>query len=170
MTWVFTERDLQITISNAEDARRFDDPDNHRLTHCMKAVDFIIELSDRVLFIEFKDPQHPQATQEARQEFVNSFQSGNLDEELKYKYRDSLLYEWAVERVDKPIYFMVLIAIDTLTAADLDKRTNDLKRKLPVQKPASWTRPISQDCGVFNLALWNASFPDFQVSRLSSQA
>ncbi len=166
MTMVLEERDLQITISHAEAARRFDGSD-HGLTHCMKAVDFVVELSDRFLFIEFKDPQHPRATPESRQEFIGSLVSGSLDEELKYKYRDSFLYEWAAGRVSKPVYYMVLIALDTLTSAELDRRTNDLKRKLPVGVPSSWARPIVQDCAVFNLASWNQHFPGFQVSRLT---
>ena len=167
MTTVLQERDLQITINHAEAARRFDGPD-HRLTHCMKAVDFVIELSDRLLFVEFKDPQHPGATSQSRQDFINNLQSGSLDEELKYKYRDSFVYEWAAGRASKPIYYMVLIALDTLTSADLDRRTNDLKRKLPARVPSNWVRSIVQDCAVFNLDSWNARFPNFQVSRLSS--
>ena len=167
MTWVFEERDLQMTINNAESARRFDGS-NHGLTHCMKAVDFIVELSDRFLFIEFKDPQHPQATPESRQEFISSLESGSLDEELKYKYRDSFLYEWAAGRVGKPVYYMALVALDALTSAELDRRTNDLKRKLPVSGTSSWTRPIVQDCAVLNINSWNARFPDLQVSRLSA--
>ena len=169
MTMVLEEKDLQITINHAEAARRFDGSD-HGLTHCMKAVDFVVELSDSFLFIEFKDPQHPKATPGSRQEFTDSLISGSLDEELKYKYRDSFLYEWAAGRVSKPVYYMVLIALDTLTSAELDRRTNDLKRKLPVGVPRSWTRPIVQDCAVFNLASWNARFPDLQVNRVSSEA
>ena len=168
MTLVFRERDLEFTINNAEAARKFDSPD-HGLTHCMKAVDFIVELSDSLLFIEIKDPQHPQATAEARQDFVNSFESGSLDEELKYKYRDSFLYEWASGRVCKPILYLVLIALDTLTSAELDRRTNDLKRKVPVNGTTSWTRPIVEDCAVLNIASWNERFTNFQISRLSSQ-
>lgn len=167
MTLVLTERDLQMTINNAEAARRFDGSD-HGLTHCMKAVDFIVELSDRFLFIEFKDPQHPRATLESRQEFISSLESGSLDEELKYKYRDSFLYEWAAGRVGKPVYYLVLVALEALTSAELDRRTNDLKRKLPVSGTSSWTRPIVQDCAVLNINSWNARFPDLRISRLSS--
>lgn len=40
--------------------RKFDDEAAHGLSHCMKAVDFIIELPERLLFVEFKDPENPQ--------------------------------------------------------------------------------------------------------------
>ena len=57
---VLREGNLQITINNAIEARKFDDA-SHGLSHCMKAVDFFVELPDRYLFIEVKDPQAPQA-------------------------------------------------------------------------------------------------------------
>ena len=169
MTTVFTESDLQISISDAVNARKFDDSDRE-LQNCMKAVDFIIELSDRYLFIEFKDPQHPRATPQARQEFINNIVSGGLDEDLKYKYRDTFLQEWASGRADKPIYFLVLICWDALTPWELLRRTDSLREKLPVKGPNSWTRPIVEDCGVFNLASWNARFPNLPITRLSSQS
>ena len=52
---VFTERGLEITFNNVLDARKFED---HGFTQ-MKAVDFVVELPDRYLFIEFKDPEEP---------------------------------------------------------------------------------------------------------------
>lgn len=45
---VLIEGNLQITIPGAVQARKFDDGASHGLTHCMKAVDFIVELADRI--------------------------------------------------------------------------------------------------------------------------
>ena len=56
MTWRFRERDLEITISEGESARKFDDQPAHGVSY-MKAVDFVVELPDRYIFIEVKDPQ-----------------------------------------------------------------------------------------------------------------
>ena len=42
----------------------------------MKAVDFIVELHDRYLFVEIKDPLDPQATRIRTQDFLNRFNSG----------------------------------------------------------------------------------------------
>ena len=165
---VLREGDLQIVIDDALNARRFD-ADSHGLSHCMKAVDFIVELPEMYLFIEFKDPDNPEARSENRREFIQEFQSGELDEELKYKYRDSFLYEWAAGRADKPVRFYVLVALEALTTFNLQARTQGLRSKLPVGGPSSWTRAIAEDCAVFNLASWNQRFPDFPVSRISSQ-
>ncbi len=169
MTTVLEERDLQITISHAEAARRFDGPD-HGLTHCMNAVDFVVEFSDRLLFIEFKDPQHPDSNLSSDEALSAYYQSERIDQELVYKCRDSFLYEWAAGRTEREVYYLVLIAIDHLTSADLDKKKRDLDRKLPTGIPNKWERPIVTGCGVFNLASWNEQFPNLQVRRLSSQA
>ena len=164
---VFVEGDLQITIANVLDARKFDD-NSHGLSHCMKAVDFVVELPSLYLFIEFKDPEHPSSRLEQRHEFVRGFYSGQINDELTHKFRDSFLYEWASGRTFKPIRYYVLVAIDGLTKADLQASKEDLSRRLPIKGPSSWRRPIVQDCAVFNLATWNELFPDYQVRRVSS--
>ena len=164
-----TEGNIQIVFPCAAKVRKFDDGASHGLTGCMKAVDFIVEEADRVSFIEFKDPDHPRASHEDRMEFIDEFESGRLDEELKYKYRDSFLYRWASSDIDKPIHYWVLVAIDGLTDAELDAHTNNLKRKLPLSGPRSgeWKRRIAEDCMVFNIRTWNRHLPRFPVSRIS---
>jgi hypothetical protein len=166
---VLTEGNLQITIPAGISVTKFDD-DNHGLTHCMKAVDFIVELEDKYLFIEFKDPYHPQSEKAEREEWIKKFFSGIIDEDLKYKYRDSLLYFWAAGRANKPIYYYVLVAMDTLTEADLIARTDELKRKLPVEGPQSgvWKRKIVYGCAVFNISTWNRFLTTYPVSRIVS--
>lgn len=46
---VLAENDLQISLPASVTGRKFDDGATHGLSHCMKAVDFIVELADRVL-------------------------------------------------------------------------------------------------------------------------
>ncbi len=169
MTVVLEEKNLEITVNHAQAARRFDGSE-HGLSHCMNAVDFIVEFSDRLLFIEFKDPQHPDSNLRSEGALSAYYQSERIDQELVYKYRDSFLYEWAAGRAERDAYYLVLIAIEQLTPADLDKKKKDLDRKLPTGIPSIWERPIVTGCGVFNLASWNEQFPNLQVRRLSSLA
>ena len=82
-----TEGALQITFNNAINGRKFDDQQQHRLSHCMKAVDFVVEIPKRYLFIEIKDPVAPQASQARGKHFLQRLKSGQLDESLTYKYR-----------------------------------------------------------------------------------
>ncbi|MCY3801782.1 MAG: hypothetical protein OXG46_09395 [Chloroflexi bacterium] len=165
----FVERDLQITFNNVKSAQKIDGP-SHMLGHCMKAVDFVVELPNCYLYVEFKDPQDPESTDERRQEFVSRFLSGQLDRDFVYKYRDSFLYEWASGKADKPIRYFVLIALDSLDSAALLRRTDALKRQLPLDGPKSnsWTRPIVEGCEVFNIDKWNSHFSDYPIIRLSS--
>ena len=167
MTEILREEDLEISIDNALNARKVDDP-TRELQHCMKTVDFIIERQDSYYFLEFKDPEHPRATAQARMDFIGSIASGALEEDLKYKYRDSFLNEWASGRADKPIYYWVLIGLTGLSTSELQSRTDSLRRNLPLEMPRSWIRPIVAGCGVFNIATWNRNFPELPIRRLSS--
>ena len=162
----FTEDDLQVTFDNVVQARRFDDS-SHGLSHCMKAVDFVVELHDRYLFIEFKDPENPNIPDQYRATAMQGLQESEFDEDLKYKFRDTFLYEWAAGRADKPIDYFVLIAIEDRPL--LSRRLEVLERNLPAGLPTStsWARPVAHRCGVFNIEDWNTVFPDYQVERLA---
>ena len=164
----FVEENLQIVFPRGTEVERFYDPESHGFSHCMKAVDFIVEDVDQILFIELKDPENPRAREANRRTFASEFLSGNLDEDLKYKYRDTFLYRWASDGFDKPISYWVIIAIETLTAVDLDTRTDALRRKLPLRGPpsAAWRRPIVSDCIVCNIETWNRHQPRFPLWRI----
>lgn len=166
---VLTEDDLQITLPTGVSGRKFDDGISHGLSHCMKAVDFIVELEDQILFIEFKDPENPTAQPKDSAAFIKKFLSGAIDSDLKAKYRDSWLYEWADGRAKKPVYYLVLIGASTLSEAELLARTDALKRQIPVLGPQdqAWKKPFVAGCAVMNLATWNKSLPKIPASRVS---
>ena len=162
-----TEGDLRIDITDKAHVRRFDDEATHPLSHCMKAVDFIIEWEDRYWFVELKDPQNPNAREEARSQFADKLRRAQLDTDFVYKYRDTLLYEWAAGRTQKPITYMVLISLDTLDPPLLLTRQDDLRRKLPAadQGAPEWRYPIATDCLVFNIDAWNHHLGDKAAIR-----
>ena len=89
---------------------------------------------------------------------------------LKYKYRDSFLYELASGRADKPIHYFVLIALDTLKEEHLLTRKESLERSLPLRGPGGqqWPREIVRACGVFNLESWNRMLPHYPVNRVGA--
>ena len=163
---VLREGTLELTLPHGVQGRKFDDR-NHGLSHCMKAVDFVVEESDRVLFIEFKDPDHPRADPDAREAFLQELQTGDKDDDLVRKYRDSFIYRWAEEADEKPITYFVLIATSRLDEAMLLARTEKLKRELPANGPASgaWRRQIIAECSVFNLETWNKHLSRYPVTR-----
>ena len=118
------------------------------------------------MFVEIKDPEAPQVPEENTEEFRARFKRGQLDESLKYKYRDSFLYEWASGRAHKPIdYFVLITGIDRKV---LLSRLDALKQRLPFLGPNSlpWSRPIVSKVGVFNMDTWNDRFPQYPVIRV----
>lgn len=164
------ENDLQIALPPNATGRKFDDRLTHGLSHCMKAVDFIVELKDRTLFVEIKDPDQPGALGERREAFIEEFLGGRIDESLKTKYRDSWLYEWAQGRADKPVIYLVLMGASALSDAELLARTDALKRLLPVSGPHGqpWSKSFVAGCAVMNLAAWNKALPQFPASRVGA--
>jgi hypothetical protein len=161
------ENNLEILLPAEAIGRRFDGGD-HGLSHCMKAVDFIVEMPDRIYYIEIKDPDQT-ANEASRKQFSDELKSGKIDEELKTKFRDTWIYEWAERRIGrKPIYYLILIAFEKLTAPELSARNSGVKRKLPILGPnkQNWQRPFVQDCAVFNLAAWNRTFVSMPIRRV----
>ncbi|MEO5349261.1 MAG: hypothetical protein H7836_06420 [Magnetococcus sp. YQC-3] len=165
---VLVEKDLQITLPTGVTGRKFDDAASHGLSHCMKAVDFIVDMDDRIYFIEFKDPDNPKAHHKERVKFVEKCLIGKIDSDLQTKYRDSWLYEFAEGRAKKPIFYLVLIAASALSKTELLVRTEALQRQIPVTGPGDrpWKKPFVAGCAVMNLAAWNDALPHLPASRV----
>lgn len=162
------EGNIRIDVSKAITARKFDDPRTHGLSHCMKAVDFIVELDDKILFVEIKDPDHPASKESDRDEFVRRFKAGEIDNDLKYKYRDTYLYEWAAERINKPVHYIVILEIKELEDAHFLDFTMRLKRNLPHgdHAPQGWSRRIADGCIALNMRQWNKHFKNMPITRV----
>lgn len=157
---------LEIRLPEGASGRRFDG-EEHRLSHCMKAVDFIVDLPDRLYFIEVKDPDQS-ANETRRLAYAKRLKSGEIDIDLKVKFRDTWMYEWAEHRISKPVFYLVLLAFEQLTAAELQARKSGIEKQLPLNGPDGrpWQRSFASGCAVFNIAAWNRSFPNMPVRRL----
>ncbi|PCJ88239.1 MAG: hypothetical protein COA54_02945 [Thiotrichaceae bacterium] len=160
---ILIEADLEFDFTDALDAIKFDDS-GHALSHCMKAVDFVVELADAYLFIEVKDPSHPHAHVQAVEQFEAIATNGNLCKDIVKKFRDSFVYRWAVNKPEKPIHFLSLI---TLEEALLNSIQDNLHKNLPLIGPSCWSRPIAASCHVLTIAAWNRNYPKWTVKRLS---
>ena len=152
---VIEDGELQFTFPAGAGVLRFDG-NLHGLSHCMKAVDFIVEFADFYLFVEVKDPDNTQATPQRRQEFADQITHPEFPRALTRKYRDSFLYRWAEQMLDKPVRYVVLLQLSTLQAAQLLTLDQALKQELPVSNtPPSWNRPIVEGLAVVDMAQWN---------------
>ncbi len=165
---ILTEGELEFNFPRAIAARQFDGG-SHGLSHCMKAVDFIVELADRYLLIEVKDPANSKATKKDRAKFVKTLTSGTLCKALTDKLRDSLLYRWAEGGLDKDIYYIVLLELPLPPdPAHYVTISDALKRELPFNGlPASWKRPLVRGVAVLDIAKWNDALSAYgSVKRL----
>lgn len=160
---ILQEGNLEFDFTDALDGYKFDESDKdkehfHGLSHCMKAVDFIIELETDYLFVEVKDFHNPGQYNDDR-----SFK--DLKNKLKIKLRDSLLYKFGEAQLDKPVRYLCLMTLDDALNSRLMK---ELKRIIPEGIPpaTSWTRPLADSCIVANIERWNSNFPKWEVRRV----
>lgn len=171
---ILEEEDILIDFQTIVAGEKFDDEARHGLSHCMKAVDFVIETPSKILFVEIKDPQHPQAQSKERKKFLDGLTSGALIRgTLTTKARDTFLYQFGLgeaHRHGKPIHYYVLIAQDTLDSAQLSNLTDSLRASIPTIGPHNkpWVTPFISECAIFNLKTWNERFPSFQACRKSA--
>lgn len=160
-------------FTDALDGFIFDEKDKnkphyHGLTHAMKAVDLIVELENDYLFIEVKDFHAPgdydfkhtvdESQCEKRRERFN-----NLCEVLKYKYRDTWIYRWAENKIDKPIRYLCLLTLDN---ALISLMNNQLRQQMPTNSGPRWEREIARSTVVVNVDRWNKNFPAWPVTKI----
>lgn len=159
------EGSIRITLPANCRGARFDG-DAHRLTHCMKAVDFIIDTPSARIFLEIKDPDAAGDNQISAA-YAEKLESGSLDRELYYKYRDSWLYFFGLGRVSRPSYFFVLLGLDSISVESISGRSLNLGRKVSLHGPSGpWPSPFVDQCFVFNLDTWNRNFPELRAERI----
>jgi hypothetical protein len=172
---VLEENDILIDFKHVVKGEKFDDDSTHGLSHCMKAVDFIIETDTKILFVEIKDPQNPKAQIKDKNKFLESLQSGTLiRNSLTTKARDTFLYRLglnALPYISKPIHYYVLINLETLDGAQLLNLTDRLRAAIPTIGPNNvpWKNPFISECAIFNLKTWKEQFPYFQACRKSEK-
>ena len=143
---------MRINFPKGVRAWKFDAPDKHG-GHNMQRVDIIAELGGEFLFIEIKSKL--------------PLKGGNVVE----KFRDSLLYELAEGRADKPIRYFVLVGSDE-PAVKLWDSTRRLRRDLPQDGPfgRGWKqhpRLLVASCAVMDIRAWNRWLPSYPAVRVS---
>lgn len=167
MSGTLREGELTVSLPASAQGRKFDD-DAHQLSHCMKAVDWIIDMPGRTYFVELKDLDAGGASgHDNRRKYLEDLKAERKDMDLVTKFRDSFIYCWACEQTPKPAFYLVVIACKALDSAMLLHRTDALRRKLPSGRPGGWTRAMAEDVSVFNEETWNERLAEFPMVRTS---
>jgi hypothetical protein len=164
----------RIDFKDAINTFKFDEIDKSKSTYhgvtALKAVDVITELESAYLFIEIKDYTSPEefdysinidrSDPQHRGKYVNW-----LKNYLKYKFRDSFLYRYAENKLNKPIYYLCLINFDNALNIKLEK---DLIHELPIGiQSRRWHTEIVHKCHVLNELAWNRNFPKWPIHKIS---
>ncbi len=166
-----TEGELEFEFNNVIDVFKFDEnninaPNYHGLSHCMKGVDFIVEQPESYYFVEIKDPSHSDASEENKSKFKEKAVSGKLTKELVQKYRDTFLYRWAENKLEKPIVYICLVSLESPLVLQL---MNELKRQLPEGEAGpNWQQGIVESVVVVNIDLWHRNFSHWSITRLGT--
>ncbi|HOD39807.1 MAG TPA: hypothetical protein PKW98_12135 [Candidatus Wallbacteria bacterium] len=163
----------KIDFKDALNAFKFDETDKNKSNYhgvtALKAVDIIAEFEDKYVFVEIKKYDNSD-------ELVDSFNfiAGGtiprhkyfswLKNYLKSKFRDSFLYRYAENKVDRPIHYICLLNFDNALNVELSK---SLRRELPLNKPSErWVHILSKSCNVVNLKKWNEVFTNWPAVEI----
>ena len=165
------ERDLEIDFTDAIDAIVFDqmkaDKPGYYGVGQMHRVDFVVELEKAILFVEVKDPGNPKAQAEGLAKFHGELQDGTLSDTFAAKFIDTFLYRWAEDCLNKPVHYVSLVTLGDSSL--LPNFSDDIAKKLPPMGKSvpRWQRQLAENCQVFNIDLWNQSFPKWPATRVA---
>ena len=169
---ILVEDELEFDFSHALNATHFDGI-NHRMSHCMKAVDFLVEWDDEFWFVEVKDPSASNIPGPYRSRQVSSFidkmkNKTLFSDELGPKLKDSFLYRHLQDKLpDKSLKYYVLLAIERLDDALLTYSIDNLKRYTCLLGPdnSAWPNKYIEGVAVFNEKTWNEKLARCPVRR-----
>jgi len=174
------EGDLQFNFPDNVNVIKFDQDENKMTYGKMCGVDFIIEADDKYYFVEIKDPLTSRSNVESLDQYLETNNNNcekiisstyqSLETYLLVKFRDTFLYRWAQDKLDKdkPVHYIVLINVEKQSS--LSNLHKELKHKLPVKKPENWNKTLAESCEVVNIDKWNQDYPDWHVSRRNRSA
>ncbi len=168
------EGELEFDFRSAIKAEHFDDETSHGMSHCMKAVDFLVEWPDSLWLVEVKDPSMrsiPDHEKERQKDiFIDKLERTVLfSQELGPKVKDSFLYLYLGDLLpDKPLSCFVLLALESLTPRDLTFSSKQLRKSSCLLGPSHsiWQNQYIEHAFVFNLKSWNNHLPQCPVRRV----
>lgn len=160
MATVVTEGRFRLTVPEGVRVRKFDDS-SHGLSHCMKAVDRVVDDGRRTILVEVKDfsPRKDLEPRALKERDVGSWVG---------KFRDSLLYLWAEEACGHERWCVVLLCgIDrALMNVPLTALRRQLPEGIPREVRTGWRRAPVGRALVLAPAGWRRLFPDWRLDEI----
>jgi hypothetical protein len=146
-----------------------------RLPVQMKFVDLVIERDDDVLLVEIKDPSNQRVPAAEQDKYLKRLSDRSIiAEELTPKARSSYMFLHLMKRDAKPFKYVVLLGLDAFDPERQKALLTGFKDRLlayiqcETDKP--WQRQYIADCVVLSVDIWNKTFADWPVTRVSAAA
>ncbi len=161
-----TEEEYLFDFSNALAWEKFDD-DRHALSHCMSAVDFVVETKSRLDLIEIKNVNRTRIAAKEIRKYLKKIMEGDpFINELIPKFRDTWLYLWCEGRVTKPVRFFVYLELPHEFPYQSGRLTSCLRQQMPlygVKRTGRWKRELAHDAWILTPAEWMSAIPEFPI-------
>lgn len=141
----------------------------------MKFVDLVIERNADVLLVEIKDPSHSKSPDKEKNSYLRRLSDNSvLTQELTPKARDSYSFLHLMEKDGKPFKYIVLIGLDAFDPEQQKGVLAGFKDRLMAdircEAYEAWKRKHIADCVVLSVETWNAYFPSWPVTRITTAA
>ena len=130
-------------------------------------VDFIIENADKIIFVEYKNSNIPDASKP--EAFEEKLKDDQHYIKIARKYYDSIIYLMACEN-PKPFEYIYILEADIADIVNRKMIAAKIKRKLPFelqQEDTEIKRELIRDFHVVNIDEWNHKFPDYQIRLIA---
>ena len=124
----------------------------------LSAVDVLVELKNRYFYIVTRDFADSSVLNEYVSEMNIVDTKNQLTNVIKHKFRDTFLYRFAEQKIDKPIFCLVLSTLPKRANLWLQKNLHEhLPVSIPMRLQANnrWKRPLVRTCLVLDVELWN---------------
>ncbi|MGL5753740.1 MAG: hypothetical protein ACRCYC_00230 [Paraclostridium sp.] len=154
----------KFDFSNCEYVLEFHDLANKSK---LNDVDFITELNNEVLFIEYKNSNIPNAVRPEAMLKKIIEKPEKFYASIAKKYYDSLLVLWSCRgnEKDKPISYIFLIEDKLIDEVMRKKLKAKIKNQLPFNlKGDQILREVISKFEVYNLKEWNREFPHIKIT------
>jgi hypothetical protein len=135
----------------------------------LKDVDFIVENNDKILFVEYKNSNIPNASNPKA--FEEKIKTDDHYVEIARKFYDSIIYIMACEK-NKPIEYIYILECQKADSVIRKSITAKIKKKLPFdlqQENEDIKRKLIACFCVVSIDEWNQKFPEFQINPVSDE-
>ncbi len=174
---------FRLVFNDVIDAFIFDEKDSAKSTFHgvpMKCVDIIVENEKYYYFIELKNLSktilsskniQSNTSQENNEKQTSKTEKGEYRNRLKnsiiYKFRDTFLYRYAEDKVDKPIKYICFWSPDKALNF---KFWQSVQHELPVGRVSNrWVKDIAVACFIINWKTCQKYFPKWRITLCNSQ-